>query len=153
MGLLLGGGLLSFVVGVCGFGSMESRGTALALGLFLSIFIGGVVITFLVIDALKSRNAVGPAADKKSGKILVYPVLMFVALLPIVMVKLGPNVGPDQLGQAIGRLVGTCFIPAIVTGIWINRSRKQWSWPGAALRYFVFFVVLAAVSSYGSRPR
>jgi hypothetical protein len=152
-GLLIGGGFLSFILGVIGFGATENKGVALALSLFFGVFVVGVIASFLLVDFLKNRNAPRERAtsDAKSGKVLIYPLIMFVVLLPVALVKLGPNVEANELGQAIGRLVGSCFIPAIITGIWINKSRKQWSWPGAGLRYLLFFVIFSVVALYGSK--
>jgi hypothetical protein len=149
------GGFAAFVGGFIAFGATANNNTPLALGLFGSVFVGGVVATLGLTHFLKTRGS-SPVAqsssDGKSAKVLVFPLIAFVILLPMVLLRLGLNVEADQLGQAIGRLVANCFMPAIITGIWINRSKQQWSWAGAALRYFVFFIALSVLSFIGSHP-
>lgn len=154
-GLLIGCSFLSFVLGSIGFAAVADHGVPLGISLFFGIFVGGVLVTFILISFLKNRNAPRAQATsgQKSGKVLAYPLIMFIVLLPAVLVKLGVNASPEQLGQAIGSLVATCFFPAVVTGIWINRSKRQWSWAGAGLRYLIFFLVFCAVALAGRQPR
>ena len=152
--LLVAGCFVSFVAGFVAFGATANDNTPLALGLFCGIFGGGILISFLLVNLLKSRGARqgGPSSDRKSWKVLLYPLLMFLLLLPVMLMKISPQVTSDQLAQAIGRLVGSCFLPAIVTGIWINRSKRQWSWLGAGLRYLLFFVVFSILAFFGQHP-
>jgi hypothetical protein len=152
--VILLGSFVFFIMGAVGFGAAADHSVTLGLSLFFGIFVGGVLVSFGLVSFLKRRRTPGvktPPAGK-SGKVIVFPLVMFILLLPVVLFKLAPNAGADQLGQAIGRLVATCFFPAIVTGIWINRSKNEWSWLGAGLRYLVFFVAFAVVGLAGRQP-
>lgn len=145
----------AFIGGTIAFGATANNNTPLALGLFGAVFVGGVIATLGLVHFLKTRGsspAVRASSDRKSAKVLVFPLVVFMILLPIVAFRLGVNVEADQLGQTIGRLVGSCFLPAIITGIWINRSKQQWSWLGAGLRYIVFFLAFSILSFIGSHP-
>ena len=152
--LLVAGCFISFVLGFVAFGSTANYNTPLALGLFCGVFGAGILLSFLVVNFLKSRSTRqgGPPVDRKSWKVILYPLLMFILLLPLMMLKLSPHATADQLGQGIGRLVASCFLPAIVTGIWINRSKHEWSWLGAGLRYLLFFAVFSILAFFGQHP-
>ena len=152
--LLVAGCFISFVLGFVAFGSTANYNTPLALGLFCGVFGGGILLSFLVVNFLKSRGAIQrrSPSDRKSWKVILYPLLMFLLLLPVMLLRLSPNVTAEQLSGAIGQLVGSCFLPAIVTGIWINRSKHEWSWLGAGLRYLLFFAVFSILVFLGQHP-
>ena len=152
--LLVVGCFISFVLGFVAFGVTADQNTPLALGLFCGMFGGGILLSFLVVNLLKSRSARqgGPPVDRKSWKVILYPLIMFLLLLPVIMLKLSPNTTAEQLSRAIGQLVASCFLPAIVTGIWINRSKHEWSWLGACWRYLLFFAVFSILGFLGQHP-
>ena len=151
--LLVGGCFASFVLGSVGFAAVADHGIGLGFAMFFGVFGGGALATFLLFNFLKHRGSVTLAQprDNKAAKILVFPVAFLIVLLVLSFSKFGADGNVDQIMERIGRLTGSCFIPAVITTIWINRSKQEWSWSGAALRYVILFVVIFLVAS--QQPR
>jgi hypothetical protein len=151
--LLVGGCFVFFVLGSIGFAAVADHGIGLGFATFFGVFGGGALVTFLLFNFLKHRGSVtlGQPRDNKAAKILAFPVAFLIVLLVLSFSKFGSDANVDQIMERLGRVTATCFIPAVITTIWINRSKKEWSWLGAALRYVILFVVIFVVAS--QKPR
>src|SRR6266576_1527702 len=141
--LLVGGCFVSFVLGSIGFAAFADHGIGLGFAMFFGVFGGGAFVTFLLFNFLKHRGSVtqGQPSDNKAAKILVFPVAFLIVLLVLSFSKFGSDANVDQIMERLGRVTATCFIPAVITTIWINRTKQEWSWAGAALRYVILFIV------------
>lgn len=149
------GCVISLVLGVIAFGATADE-AALALGLFGGVFVTGSLLSFVIGNHLKARDAPQVPrtrrhpTDNKGWKVLLFPVLIFFLLVPLLLLRQDANA--DQFAYALGQLTARCFFPAVITIIWINRSEQEWSWSGAALRYIILFAVFSTITSMGQRP-
>jgi len=57
--------------------------------------------------------------------------------------------GPDA-GEAIGRLIMSCLVPAFITGYCANRSSTPWAWWRIVVMYLGALVVISLLQALGN---
>jgi uncharacterized membrane protein len=142
------GGFLSLILGALAFAATAERGTALPLGLFTAVFVGGMVLVIIIASyLLKTERNVEARPSSKTGKnylrVVIYMLASFILVLPLFLLKLNPNLPSEMMAEKIGELVGACLVPAIITAIWMRFSKEEWSWMGVGLRYILLFFIFA----------
>ncbi|HKR00307.1 MAG TPA: hypothetical protein VJT09_06525 [Pyrinomonadaceae bacterium] len=142
------GGIISLFLGALVFGATADQGTALPLGLFTAVFVGGMLLAVIIggylLKAKPNVESRTPSTSRKSyARVGIYTILSMVVTLSFFLLRFGSDFSSDVRTEKMGELTGACLVPGIITVIWMRFAKEEWSWVGVGLRYILLFMVFA----------
>lgn len=101
---------------------------------------------------LHNPSATSTNSDMKTDmpfqKSFICAGVIFAIIMTILVVK-----GAQNLSYRTGYVFGTCFFPAVATGVWGFFSKKSWAWGRFAATVIGFYILFSLIMVSGKAQR